>query len=141
MQWIQVTILRVPEMPCPSEYFSDRGCLEPLYLENFDEEDFDGVEFSDGGPTSVRTTYHNLPSSGHKKSIKIVDDDNNIIWREMMNQEIFRFPGKLINHTDQKLTVSRYENEVFLHIDHIIDREKEASFDIDDGSDELNLYI
>ena len=110
-------------------------------MENFDEEDFDGVEFSDGGPTSVRTTYHNLPSSGHKKSIKIVDDDNNIIWREMMNQEIFRFPGKLINHTDQKLTVSRYENEVFLHIDHIIDREKEASFDIDDGSDELNLYI
>ena len=45
MQWIQVTILRVPKMPCPSEYFSDRECLEPLYLEIFDEEEFDGVEF------------------------------------------------------------------------------------------------
>ena len=134
MQWIQVTILRVPYMPCPSEYFSDRECLEPLYRENFDEEDFDGVQFSDGGLTSVRTTYHNLPSSGHSKSFKIVDDDNNIMWREQMQKEIFRFPDKLIDF-DHKLTVSRYENEVLFHIDHLIDRESENL------DDESNLYI
>ena len=59
----------------------------------------------------------------------------------MMNQEIFRFPGKLINHTDQTLTVSRYENEVLFHIDHLIDREIDGSGDLDDDSDGFNLYI
>ena len=67
--------------------------------------------------TSVRTTYHDLPSSGHSKSFKIVDEDNNIIWREMLNKEIFRFVPKLIGF-DSKLAYNRYENEVPIHISH-----------------------
>ena len=72
-------------MTCHPESSADDECLKPLYLYDFDEEEFNGIQFSDGGMTSVRTTYHNLPSSGHSKSFKIVDDDNNIIWRKRLN--------------------------------------------------------
>ena len=83
MKWVRVQILRVPEMPCPQSYFGDSECLTPLYLHEFVEDDFDGVQFQDSGPTAIRTTYHVLPSAGHSKSFSVIDDESGeIIWRE-----------------------------------------------------------
>lgn len=119
MKWVRVQILRVPDMPCAQAYFGDRECLKPLYLEEYVEDDFDGVHFQDSGPTAVRTTYNNkLPSAGHAKSFRVVDDESGeIIWREQINKEIFRFPDKLID-ADYKVTTRQYEDEVTIHTPH-----------------------
>lgn len=49
-----------------------------------DKEPFDGTEYEDTGYTKARARYTTLPNGGHGKVFKIVDEDNNIIWKEQM---------------------------------------------------------
>ena len=95
MPWVQVQVLRVNDKPCEASVEARRGpgagtCSAALHSDDFDTTDFDGATYMAGGGTRVRTRYRSLPNGGQAKSYRITDDSGRIIWREALQNEVFR---------------------------------------------------
>lgn len=87
--WMRVTVQRELEVEC-------QGTGGTCYSQDeLDKSDFDGAPFVEAGGTTMTTLYGKFYDVGNSKDVKIVNEEGEIIWAKVLQDEVFRIAPEL----------------------------------------------
>ena len=89
----------------------EEGCTywSELRKEEFITDDLDGrIPYKEGNFLDLqRTKYFEIFGNGNEISLKIIDDDDSIVWSKALVENVLKFPEPFLNKTIDENGIER----------------------------------